>query len=215
MEKTPVDAMRGNGNGIRLETRIQVVLEEYRALYRLLEFRLAAMDRRLPVATGTLVALHGSLAAVPPDTQTVFLVGLPAALAWLLTTTLAHARAKEDHRRRIDEIERSVNQLAGEELLVFQSRHPNRKKAAGRTGQGTILALLTACETMLWGCAYFYFFQAYARPATLEAAYLGYVACIAIYLFVPVLRLRRYAYRKPPPDNAPVFARRTPLEEKN
>jgi hypothetical protein len=213
MEKSPVDAMCGGSNGIRLETRIQVLLEEYRALYRLLEFRLTSMDRRLPVATGTLGVVLGTVAAIPPNTQTVFLVGLPAALAWLLTTTVAHARAKEDHLRRIDEIERSVNQLAGEELLVFQSRHPNRKKAAGRTGQGTILALLTACETMLWGCAYF--FQACARPATIEAAYLGYVACIAIYLFAPVVALSRYSYRKPPPDNAPVFARRTPLPGKN
>ena len=208
-----MDASRGGGNGIAVETRIQVLLEEYRALYHLLEFRLAAMDRRLPVATGTLGAILAAVASMPPNTQAVFLIGLPAAFAWLLTTTVAHARAKEDHLRRIDELERSVNQLVGEELLVFQSRHPNRKRAAGRTGQGTILALLTACETMLWGCAYF--FQAYGRPATIETAYFGYVACIATYLFAPVVALRHYSYRKPPPDNAPLFARRTPLPEKN
>lgn len=138
---------------------------------------------------------------------------IPAAFAWLLTTTVAHARAKEDHLRRIDEIERSVNQLAREELLVFQSRHPNRRKAAGRSGQGTILALLTACEAMLWGCACL--FQSLGRPESVEVAYLGYIACIATYLFAPVLSLRRYAYRKPPPASAPVFVRRTPLAEKN
>ena len=42
--------------GVSVETRIQVLLEEYRALYALLTFRLTAMDRRLPAIGGALAA---------------------------------------------------------------------------------------------------------------------------------------------------------------
>jgi hypothetical protein len=50
---------------VSVETRIQILLEEYRALYRLLTFRLTAMDRRLPAIGGTLGALLGSTTAMP------------------------------------------------------------------------------------------------------------------------------------------------------
>ena len=39
-------------NRLSDETRLRVLLEEYRALHGLLGFRLAAMDRHLPLAGG-------------------------------------------------------------------------------------------------------------------------------------------------------------------
>lgn len=110
------------------EAQIRVLAEQYRAPYSLLIFHLGAVDRRLPVAGGTLGAVLGATTAMPADTRLAFLLGLPVALLWLLLSTVQHARSKEDHLRRVDEIERLVNRLAGEELLVFQSRHPDKRR---------------------------------------------------------------------------------------
>jgi len=118
--------------------QIEILLEEYRSLNSLLLFRLAAMDRRLPVSVGIIAAAIASMVAVPVDSQTALLFVIPPALFWLVRSTVQHARAKEDHLRRIAEIERTINSIAGEELLIFQSRHPNRSRvASGRTGNIT------------------------------------------------------------------------------
>ncbi len=188
------------------EARIQVLLEEYRALYGLLTFRLGAMDRRLPVAGGALGALLGASTAMPADTKLAFLLGLPVALLWLLLSTVQHARSKEDHLRRIDEIERLVNRLAGEELLVFQSRHPNKRRTtAGRSGFGTVLSVLSTCWMMLAACC----FLVSTPPRLLELggilAYYLYNAGLAGMMLHAVLRLRRYRYRRPPADGPQLF----------
>jgi len=56
MEKTqpPPDFQ---DNAVNVETRIQILFEEYRSLYSLLTFRLTAMDRRLPAIGGTLAGI--------------------------------------------------------------------------------------------------------------------------------------------------------------
>ncbi len=186
--------------------RIHVLLEEYRALYGLLTFRLTAMDRRLPVAGGTLAAVLGATTAMPPATKLAFLLGIPVALLWLLLSTVQHARSKEDHLRRIDEIERLVNRLAGEELLVFQSRHPNRRRTpAGRSGFGTVLAQLSMCWILLGSCCFLVFNSVGLLEPAGEFAYHGYVAVTAGRMLLTVVRLRRYRYRRPPADNPPVF----------
>src|SRR5437667_5396464 len=82
--------------------RILVLVEEYKALYGLLAFRLGAVDRGLPVAGGALGAILGGFTTMPPDMQVVVLLTVPVALIWLLRTTVSHARAKEDVLRRID-----------------------------------------------------------------------------------------------------------------
>ena|GEM_PF-5431898 len=59
--------------------RIGILVEEYRALGSPLLFRLTAMDRRLPMAGGTLGVLLGSVTVMPPETRLIFLIGLPTA----------------------------------------------------------------------------------------------------------------------------------------
>jgi len=81
-------------------------------MYSLLLFRLVAMDRRLPIAGGGIVVALAGSAAMPDELRLATLVVLPASLAWLVWTTANHARSKEDHLRRIDEIEPEVNKLA-------------------------------------------------------------------------------------------------------
>lgn len=193
-------------NSVSLETRIQILLEEYRVLYGLLTFRLTAMDRRLPAIGGTLAALLGSTTAMPDPTRLAFLLGLPVALLWLFLSTVQHARSKEDHVRRIDEIERLVNRLASEELLVFQSRHPNKARhAGGRTGFASVFAILSVCLIMLGACMYS---VQIPRPLLTHeklATYAAYLAGCAALMLTATIRLSRYSYRRPPPDGPAVF----------
>jgi len=206
MEKNQFSGVSCKRGVVSLETRIQILLEEYRALYSLLTFRLTAMDRRLPAIAGLLGALLGSTTAMPDQTRLGLLLGMPIAVLWLFLSTVQHARSKEDHVRRIDEIERLVNQLAGEELLVFQSRHPNKARLpAGRTGFGSVTAVLTVCLIMLGACMY-----TVRTPRSLLAPddlkiYAGYLSGCAILMLIAAIRLGRYRYRRPPPDGPAIF----------
>src|ERR1043165_4407131 len=118
--------------------KVEVLFQEYPALYRLAEFRLNSLDRRALAAWAALTAFLTTFTALNSDAQSALLLGAPMALLWLLRTTINHARSFEDALRRLDEIECTVNGLAGEELLAFQSRHPSRGGAVGgRTGTET------------------------------------------------------------------------------
>lgn len=175
--------------------RIDILLEEYRSLNSLLLFRLAAMDRRLPVSVGIIAAAITSMVAVPADSRTALLFVIPPSIFWLVRSTVQHARAKEDHLRRIDEIERTINLIAGEELLVFQSRHPNRSRiAAGRTGSIAVVAVCSGALAMLMLCVFLYLNGANVVPPWL---YLTYVAVIAIDVTSAPFALLQYRYRKP------------------
>jgi hypothetical protein len=194
------------GGTVNVETRIQILFEEYRALYSLLTFRLTAMDRRLPAIGGTLAGILCSIPAMPDATRLAFLLGLPIALLWLLLSTVQHARSKEDHVRRIDEIERLVNELVAEELLVFQSRHPNKARdTGGRTGFGTVFAVLFADLGMLLACAFLFEPATPEMPRSMLAAYTAYLALCALLMVAATVRLTRYRYRRPPPDGPTIF----------
>lgn len=192
------------------EMRIQIMLEEYRALYGLLTFRLTAMDRRLPVAGGTLGTLLGATTAMPDETQLAFLLGLPIALLWLVLSTVQHARSKEDHLRRIDEIERAVNGIVGEELLSFQSRHPNeRKYPGGRTGFAAVLAVISVALIMLTGCAWLMVQRTTQELTPNIVYYLIIILAIAMAMLVSVWRLSRYRYRRKTNHCTPIFCVRS------
>ncbi len=188
------------------EARIRILLHEYRALYGLLTFRLTAMDRRFPVAGGALGAVLGSVTAMPPETKLTFLIGLPVALLWLVLSTVQHGRSKEDHLRRIDEIERLVNHLAGEQLLVFQSRHPNKRSVtAGRSGFGTVSAVLATSWVMLLACGVLTYLPSPLLPRPWLAGYFGYLAGTSGIMASAALGLRQYRYRRPPAGPPPIF----------
>lgn len=179
--------------------RIQVLLEEYRALYDLLRFRLEAMDQRLPLVGGVFVAVLGSLPSMPPEAERILLLALPAGVVWLGLMTIAHARSKEDIKRRIDEVELRVNDIAGEELMTFQSGHPDRfKHVGGRTGMSAVYAIVTVCLAMLAACAYL--FGRAAGPTAATMIYAAFVASVALFLLYSAWNLRRYRYpgRTPP-----------------
>lgn len=199
--------MTTHGHEISLSDRdrVNILLEEYKALYSLLTFRLEAIDQRIPVAAGALVALLSSSSAFTNDQRLALLLGIPAACAWLHGTTVLHARSKEDVLRRIDEIERTINGLAAEELLVFQSRHPNRKRfVGGRSGFGSVLAVLNISVVAV-AAALVIFLREFAFFPTLMGAYSVYAAASVLRLLRATWRLKGYRSAKSPPGDTPVF----------
>src|SRR5262245_1934267 len=93
-----------------IEMKLSAFYEEYRAMYGLVEFRMSAMDRRVPVTAAAFAGAIASLQSIPNQTQAIVLVGLPIALYWFMRATVGHARSKEDVLRRIGEIEQGVNE---------------------------------------------------------------------------------------------------------
>lgn len=174
------------------KAKLTALIEEYRAMYALVLFRLAALDRRIPVAGATLAAFVGTVTALPLASREVVLVGIPVAAVWLLRVTVNHARSFEDALRRIESVEQRVNTLLESEVVGFQSRHPSRRRSVGgRTGQESIRAVLAAGILMLAGCAYLF-----AADHDREAAqlYLAYVGLISVYMLAFARRLLHYRY---------------------
>jgi len=202
MEKTESPAK--SCDTVTIETQIQILLEEYRALYSLLTFRLTAMDRRLPAIGGTLAAILGSTTAMPASMQVAFLFALPSALVGFVLATAQHLRSKEDHVRRIDEIERSINCLAGEELLVFQSCHPNKGRfPGGRTGLVAILAVVIVSLAMLLACAGLIQEATQLLSPTKQAGYSVYLITSAVAILASTIRVGLYRYHRPAPIQHP------------
>lgn len=200
----PPDAEIDGMSVLSAAERIGVLAEEYRVLYGLLSFRLAAVDQRVPWVAGALMAVVSSVGALPPETQLAALLAIPVAISWWVRMTVAHARSKEDVLRRIDEIERHVNQLAGEELLAFQSRHPNRRSVVGgRTGMSAVSSVLALSAAGMLGCLAAVILRT-DGPLYLLAGYVVYVGLAGVDILHVVFRLRRYGYAKGPPPAAPV-----------
>ena len=178
---------------ISAEARVTVLLAEYRAMYDLALFRLNALDRRVPLTGSTLAASLAAALVLPVQAQVLILAALPLTLVWFLRTTINHARSFEDALRRIEQIEEKLNNLAGDELVRFQSQHPSRGKATGgRTGRESITAVLAASLMILVGCGALTMslkLSDTARPALLCEC--GFVA---LYLVSVVYQLKRYRY---------------------
>src|SRR4051812_30540686 len=103
------DMKEGREAGVELE--LNALFEEYRALYSIATFRMTALDRRMPVTAGAMAAVLSGLDVVSRDSQLLLLLGAPLALVWFVRTTVNHARSFEDVLRRIEQIERLVNDL--------------------------------------------------------------------------------------------------------
>lgn len=170
-------------------------MEEYRALYGLVPLRLHSLERRVPVAGATLAAFLGSITVLPAEAQLIFLIGVPLVLVWFLRTTMIHARSFEDLIRRIESIESRANDLAGDDLLSFQSSHPSRGRAVGgRTGNETVASVLVGVAVMLGACLFLAHRVGPGVPS-FSLVYPLYIAIVAGSLIVLGLSQRRYRYR--------------------
>lgn len=175
--------------------RLGLLMEEYRALYGLMPLRLHSLERRVPVAGATLAAFLGSITVLPDEAQLIFLSGVPLVLIWFLRTTMIHARSFEDLIRRIESIENRANELAGDDLLSFQSSHPSRGRAVGgRTGNETVASVLVCVAVMLGACL-FLAHRVGVGVSSFSLIYPLYIAIVAGSLIVLGLSQRRYRYR--------------------
>lgn len=184
----------------QLRTYIDILLDEYRALYALLAIRLNAMEKRIPVTGAALYAVVGSLPALEPTARTLMLLMLPAAAVWFLRTTISHARSKQDVKLRLIEVEQHVNTLVGEELLAFQSRHPSaRREVAGRSGQDSVLAVYFGAMGLLAACGFVAASTGLSQTVS-PRVYFGILGAAAATLTWDLVFVR--SYRSSPPSSS-------------
>ena len=165
-------------------------------MYGLATLRIGSLDRRSSVTVAVLATFLGSFASVGSDSQLLLLLGAPLAFVWLVRTTITHAKSFEDAIRRIDEIERAVNQLASEDLLLFQSSHPSRGMAVGgRTGADTVYAVIVMSLLVL-AAGGFLFWREVSQEHLVLSAYVGYVAFACLFILFSGFTYRRYRYLK-------------------
>lgn len=176
--------------------RIDILLEEYRSLYGLAQLRIVALDRRSSVAVAAFATFLGTFSGASADAQLALMLGLQPGIVWFVRTTRSHAHAFEDAIRRIDQIERTVNDLAGTPLLGFQSSHPSRGRAVGgRTGAEAMLAVMIAALLILAASAAF----ALERWDLLTHSFWwieGYTAATALYVVRCYWSYSRYRYTR-------------------
>ncbi|MCA9303415.1 MAG: hypothetical protein KC996_04770 [Phycisphaerales bacterium] len=135
--------------------QLNAILSEYNALYKLAEYRLNALDRRIPAISGLLAAFMGSVPVLPEESQLLALIAVPVSLIWLVRTTTNHARSFEDALRAIEWHEHQMNALLGRDVIGFQSRHPSKgRSVGGRTGTESVYAVSTAACLILALSAY-------------------------------------------------------------
>lgn len=182
---------------------VNILLAEYRELYGLVVFRMTSLERRAPIAGAALAGFLASVGVMPSETRLIFLLGLPVALVWFLRTTTNHARSFEDLLRRIQEIERELNECAGKTLVAFQSQHPSRgRSVGGRTGGETTHAVLVTCLIMLLACGYLFTATA-GIPDMQVYLYASYLTATAVYLIYHRAQLRYYRYQRQPSLTGP------------
>jgi hypothetical protein len=70
-----------------------------------------------------------------------------------------------------------------------------------------VLAVLTVSLIMLAAGVYVFGTHVGRASAIQHVAYSGYAAMCGVFMFRTVYSLRRYRYRRPPPDCPPVFER--------
>lgn len=177
----------------------RILMSEHQSLYSLYQVRLNAVERRLPIAAVIITVLFGTLVAIPQDIKALYLFGIPIALIYLMKTTKTHAQSFEDLLRRIEEIEKKVNELAGEQLLNFQSKHPSREiTVGGRFGLQSVNSVLILSLLVLGACSYIFYTLDYSDY--LKIIYFILMGLNALYLITEVVQLRKYKYIKSSPE---------------
>tara|TARA_R110000744_G_scaffold380514_1_gene501614 strand:+ start:14334 stop:14936 length:603 start_codon:yes stop_codon:yes gene_type:complete len=174
---------------------LDALFHEYEAVYRLAEFRLAALDRRIPLIGGVLTAFLSAVPVLPGPSQILGLIAIPISLIWLVRTTINHARSFEDALRAIEKLEMRINKQVGEKVMGFQSTHPSRGETiGGRTGHETVMAVVVA-SCLLLGISLWMAASIMEREPDLQLLYTTGIASIVVLLMYSVRSWGRYRYR--------------------
>lgn len=175
---------------------IDILLEEYRMLYGLVQIRLEFLDRRIPLVGSMLTVLGASVPAIPPASATVILWMIPVAMVWLVRTSIAHACSFEDALRRIEQIETLINASAGKPLLLFQSSHPSRALSTGGRTSAEAITTVSSIAALFLLASILFASQTFQESPLQLVAYLAVSALTASYLVILVFRWRRYRYEQ-------------------
>lgn len=175
--------------------RVEILLEEYRAVYALVSLRLSSLERRAALAAATLAAMLTSFAGIDADGQRALIVGLPLAMLWLVRTTVTHCQGFEDAVRHIELIEGRINGITGETLLSFQMQHPSRQRSGGRTGRESVLAVSLTTLLTLGGCEFLAWRHRLFDPP-MDLVYASYVAIFLVAAAYSVFQFFRYRYQR-------------------
>lgn len=171
---------------------LQAALGEYHALYKLAEFRLTALDRRIPIIGGLLTAFLSSVPILPAPSQILALIAVPISLVWLLRTTINHARSFEDALRAIERLEHMINSIIGQDVMGFQSTHPSKGNAVGgRTGKETVWAVVLATSVLILFCLMMGA-QQFLEQRGYFAAFCSFLALITSNIWISVRRWKVY-----------------------
>ncbi len=182
--------------------QIDILLEEYRALHSLALYRIGSLERRVPVAGAVFTGLLGVASLTPGVLQLSLLVALPIVAVLFVATTLNHVKSFEDLLRRIEVIERSVNGLAGADLMAFQSNHPSRRRhIGGRIGMGSAASVATASLLLIGLCASLYYASepTHGIGGPLPILYGAFLIAATLSSLILTLRIKRY--RSAPSNN--------------
>jgi len=173
--------------------KIDILLSEYESLYSLYSIRVSAIEKRIPIAAVILVSFLSSITLIPEQSKVIFLCGIPLSLIYLIRTTVFHIYSFEDLLRRVDEIECKVNQIAGEELIIFESQHPSKGlTVGGRTGRESVNAILLLSIGVLFSCGYLFSELKYCN----SIKYIYYISLTVetAYLIIFVVKSKKYKY---------------------
>lgn len=174
---------------------LEAMLAEYEAVYRLAEFRLGALDRRVPLIGGVLTGFLSIVPALPGESKVLGLLAIPVSLIWLVRTTIMHAQSFEDAIRAIEAIEARINNELGAEVLSFQSTHPSRgRSVGGRTGSETVSALVIV-SCLLLSMSLLMGTEVEVGVRWFNASYAIFIACISVALVRPLWVWRNYRYQ--------------------
>lgn len=172
---------------------LAAMLAEHQVLYALVQFRMASLDRRVPLAGGTIAAFLAATTALTEPAQWVFLIALPIALIWHVRTTLSHARGLEDAIRRIEQVECCVNEAVGDDVLRFQSHHPSRlRTVGGRTSREAASAVFLSAVIMLIACVYL--LNAMLEPEIFVSVFHA-AFCLVIFMYLSYCLWSYHSYR--------------------
>ncbi len=173
--------------------RASIVIEEYKAMYSLLTFRFTAIERRVAFSAIIISSILGLLPKMELESKSIFLIGAPIAIIYLIRSTILHIRSLEDYFRKIEEAESRINEICSESLMQFQSGHPSRKTPGGRASQELLHFVLLMGIGILGACSYL--FWNYFCLSTFTYAYWTYTTVVGLYCIFARFLFLKYAYK--------------------